>query len=427
MTHYLIILKYSLSLFLSILAALSLSACTKAERSNTELLPRVNLNAASYHYKNGSWLTEDMRFVAGDRYSENGVFVEKKPEGAIIIDLAGKFMIPPFGDAHSHSVDQDGTQDTAKKFMKEGVFYYKNLTSVDDYTRPMLDYWQQADTLDISFALAGLSKDEGHPEALYKRLSSYGMYPDIAPDDFEGRVFFDVDTIEELDAKWDKILSRNPDVLKLYLLEHGTDESDGLTESAFREIVRRANEIGLRTSVHIETVPDLALAVDAGASEAAHLPAYNLKYAKDDRQADIPDDLMAKMAAQGFILQTTLLPSARREYSSEDYETIADRQINNLSRAYESGVPIVIGSDAFYETTAKEIEILRELEIFDDHALLKIWIDTPIVSIFPKRAIGQLSPGFEASFLGLDCNPVADFECSGQISVYHKQGMVLNF
>jgi len=177
--------------------------------------------------------------------------------------------------------------------------------------------------------------------------------------------------------------------------------------------------------VHVETVQDLALAVDAGAHEAAHLPAYNLRFAKDETASRIPDQLIAKMAETGFVTTTTTHVSARRNYSPEDYKIVADRQADNLSRMYAAGAPIAVGSDTFFETVSNEIETLRSFDIFTDSQLLRLWVETPKLSIFPERAIGSLAPGYEASFLAMSCNPAEDLACTKKIDRYHKQGVDL--
>jgi hypothetical protein len=46
--------------------------------------------------------------------------------------------------------------------------------------------------------------------------------------------------------------------------------------------------------------------------------------------------------------------------------------------------------------------------------------------IFPKRKIGRLAPHYEASLLGLSCNPLNDFACTRKISLRMKQGQVLS-
>jgi hypothetical protein len=63
---------------------------------------------------------------------------------------------------------------------------------------------------------------------------------------------------------------------------------------------------------------------------------------------------------------------------------------------------------------------LRRLE------LLKVWCETTAETIFPKRKIGHLKDGYEASFLVLHAGPIADFANTQKIEMRVKQGEILS-
>ena len=237
-------------------------------------------------------LVRGKQFYQG-RQTIVGIALLPTSPDATVVDLEGLYVVPPYGEAHNHSVDGPGTDKAAARYVEQGIFYYKNPNGIAGYTQPMLAEWDKPDTLDVSLAYGGLSVDEGHPETLYKTLIGYGLYANYDAEKLDGEAFFDVGTIELLDAKWPTILANNPDFLKLYLLEHDTPDSNGGGRVS-RD--REARQGGRADDDHVETVQDLALVVDAGADEAAHLPAYNLRIAKDEGLATIPDDLVRKMA-----------------------------------------------------------------------------------------------------------------------------------
>lgn len=400
------------------------------QETGTEIegLPRINPDAEAVSYINGRWLSEvggDLVFVEGARHMDNGVFVGQPPENAKVVDLQGRFVVPPYGEAHNHSVDGPGTRTTAERYMSQGIFYYKNPNSIYSLTEPGLPLWSKAATLDVTFSYGGLSKDEGHPETLYRMLNGWGLYTEIDVEALDGEAFFEVTTLDSLTGKWPSIIAQEPDFIKLYLLEHDLEDNEGLTEPVFREAVRLAQERNLPTTVHVETVQDLALAVDAGATEAAHLPAYNLGTAKSELQSRLSDELIETMADKGFIVVTTVNVTQGRKYSDEEMKVVTDRQADNLLRLYQAGVPLAIGSDSFQQTAWNEVLSLKKLGIFDDATLFQLWIETPKLSIFPGRAIGKLTPGYEASFLVLDCNPLQAIDCSQTIELGVKQGVTV--
>ena len=175
--------------------------------------PRSNPGVGAQHFVNGKWLlpnTPGIKFEAGTRYAVNGVFVAEPPPNAEIIDLGGAWVVPPYGEAHNHSVDSKATQPAAQRYLDEGVYYFKNPNSIRSVTQPHRAHWQQPDTLDVSFSFGGLSKDEGHPEVLYRRLSGFGLYPSVAADELDGEAFYDVETLDKLNEKWPKIMTSRP-------------------------------------------------------------------------------------------------------------------------------------------------------------------------------------------------------------------------
>ncbi|MEL6663020.1 MAG: hypothetical protein AAFO57_07075 [Pseudomonadota bacterium] len=393
------------------------------------LTARTVAEAPAATYTNANWYAVaegEITFTPGERHVDQGVFVAAPPKGAVTIDLEGAFVVPPFGEAHNHSIDGPWTMNRAEAYLTEGVFYFKNPNDVGPTTRQFRSIWAAPDTLDAVFAHGGLSIDEGHPEVLYRELAANYQ---IDPEDLDGKAFFNVETPELLEEKWSTIVDGAPDFLKVYLLDHDEafGESDGLSEDMFRRVIDKANSAGFRTTVHVETVADFALAIDAGASEVAHLPGYNPRYGMDPDIALMSDDVVAAAAENGFITVTTAHVSDwRNEDAPETKAAIQANQAENLRRLHDAGAPIAIGTDTFWKTATAEIDTLRDIGAFSDADLLRLWIETPRLSIFPERAIGELHPGFEASFLALACNPADEFDCTGQINRRIKQGLDLD-
>jgi imidazolonepropionase-like amidohydrolase len=97
----------------------------------------------------------------------------------------------------------------------------------------------------------------------------------------------------------------------------------------------------------------------------------------------------------------------------------------NLRLLHRHGVPIAIGSDSFRQTSVPEALSLHRLGVFDNLTLLKMWCETTAAAIFPKRKIGHLKPGYEASFLVLGGDPLQDFTNVRKIETRIKQGELL--
>ena len=65
---------------------------------------------------------------------------------------------------------------------------------------------------------------------------------------------------------------------------------------------------------------------------------------------------------------------------------------------------------------------LYGLKVFDNLTLLKMWCETTAATIFPRRKIGYLKDGYEANFLVLGADPLADFANVKTIEMRIKQG-----
>jgi len=57
--------------------------------------------------------------------------------------------------------------------------------------------------------------------------------------------------------------------------------------------------------------------------------------------------------------------------------------------------------------------------------LLRMWTETTANAIFPGRKIGKLAPGYEASLLVLDGDPLVSFDNVKRIRLRVKQGEIL--
>jgi imidazolonepropionase-like amidohydrolase len=98
--------------------------------------------------------------------------------------------------------------------------------------------------------------------------------------------------------------------------------------------------------------------------------------------------------------------------------------VRNLKTLVESGVTIVIGADTPADTSVAEAAYLQGLGLFDNAAMLRMWgTGTPLV-IFPDRKIGALKEGYEASFLALEADPLADWGATRKIRMRFKQGVL---
>ena len=92
--------------------------------------------------------------------------------------------------------------------------------------------------------------------------------------------------------------------------------------------------------------------------------------------------------------------------------------------------PVIIPKTAAILVAHNQADELRRalgaLEKSENRELLEMWCNTTAITIFPRRKIGKLKPGYEASFLVLKKNPLQEFTAIQQISLRVKQGRILH-
>ena len=248
------------------------------------LLAAGAATAETTAFTNGQWWSPN-GFVEGDRYAEDGVFIEA-PAGPPdrTVDLGGAWIVPPFGEAHNHNLD-DAARAAAmsRTYLSAGILYVKVPNSSGDGNPAIRPLVNRPDTVDAIYSLGGITAPGGHPIRLYGFLSRFSGQ-ERPGETFEGDAFHLVTTEADIDPVLDRLAPAGADFVKLYLLgsEHYAERADdpafygyrGLDPVLAPLLVEAAHARDLRVSVHVETAADFRTAVAAGADEINHLPGY---------------------------------------------------------------------------------------------------------------------------------------------------------
>lgn len=399
-------------------------------------------DAPSVALINGKWFNGAV-FSEETMYMSRGVFTgapAQKPDS--VIDLHGKYVVPPFAEAHNHNIDASSPE-TAKaivaKYMKDGVFYGQNPSNVLRARRGLVGFINVPVGLDATFSNAGLTGPGGHPMGLYLRNLSRGGMSLSDTNSTEGFIWIIRDKAD-LARKWPPILAGKPDFIKVMML-YSDEYEKRLNDTTFfnwrgidpwlvPEIVKRAHEAGLRVMAHVETAADFRNALRAGVDQIGHTPGF-----RGNEQRKLPNfepyeislEDADRAARQGTYVVTTLGGIAEPQ---NGVDSVARRRADslftrNLRMLKKHGVRVIVGSDSYRNTSVPEAMYLASLGVYGNAELLKLWSETTPQAIFPTRRIGKLAPGYEASFLVLDGDPIADFSSVKGISLRVKQGFTI--
>lgn len=409
-----------------VLAALLAAACASSDLPPTE--PRV-----AYV---GAMVWDGEAFRACDLVVQGGRIVSAPARTAAQrVELNGGFVVPPFCEAHNHNLGVPGepgeNEAAIARYLREGIFYVGVLSNLPTLTDRVRSTYNTPTSVDVVFANGPLTATGGYPIRLREFLLDQGAYPGFTRETLPGQGYFVIDDEAELEQQWPAIARLRPDFIKIMLafsedFARRRDDAaffglKGLNPALVPRIVERAHAQGLRVFAHVETGHDFHVAVAAGVDVIAHLPGY--------AQPTRIEPADARLAAQrGVRVMTTtdLIEQPRRRANAERYAALRQAQIENLRTLREAGVVLAAGSDEYQQTSSWEVAHLRDVGLFSNAEVLRMWSTDCARTLFPERRLGRLAPGHEASFLVLEGDPLADFAATRQIRLRVKEGVELH-
>ena len=115
-------------------------------------------------------------------------FISFQAPGIIdsVINLEHKFIIPPYGEAHNHNMDDYVTEEKIQNYLNRGIFYVKVPNILPRSRKKTESKINIHNSVDAVFANGGLTASGGHPLGLVKRNMARGIFK---PEDGEGQTF----------------------------------------------------------------------------------------------------------------------------------------------------------------------------------------------------------------------------------------------
>jgi imidazolonepropionase-like amidohydrolase len=416
--------------------------------TSTTLAQGITPQNKTYHFINGQWF-DGKNFRKQEFYSVDGKFTKKKPAKIDeVVDLKKGFVVPPFADAHSHKLNSD--KELAKdeaSFIAEGTMYVMTLTNgaINSVRNRLI--LNKPDKVDVLYANGGITRTGQHPAFPYERDAS-GIAQWWLPENTkiiqashqeENNSYWFFDTIEDVDKKWNAYISSHPDIVKIYLLDvkNKSQSKESISAEVAEYVIKKAHAAGLRVAAHIETFDDLKLGVKIGVDVFAHMPHYNYFYRRTELAQPIfsNEELQAIRQRKIVLIPTLSL--------TEDYAIVRDASNNyqgkfdpvgfnealsfqkkTLATLSQAGFTFATGSDR--DGVGVEMNYWVKNKVFDAVFTLQTATVTTPQMMYPRRKIGALQEGYEASFLVLSGNPLENFENAKNITLRIKQGVLLN-
>lgn len=148
---------------------------------------QVSTTKHNYEFANGDWF-DGQKFVRRTFYSVAGVLSSKRPARVDrVFDLSGKYVVPPFGEAHNHNLDWSSGERFArvnKMYLDAGIFYVKNPNSLLRSKQPTTARINLPSSVDGILSNGGLTGSGGHPIEIVTPQRGF------KPDDGEGGFYY---------------------------------------------------------------------------------------------------------------------------------------------------------------------------------------------------------------------------------------------
>lgn len=378
-------------------------------------LTTLTAQAPTYQFANGHWF-DGAKFQPGTWYSVGGKLTQKAPAKVdSIVDLQGRWAVPPLGDAFCSSLyAYNPPQQQLKTYADEGVLYLQVLANTQDGRQRVEAAAKTLRAPETVFANGGFTCTLGHPFLEYEAPAQGIRDPAEMAAKYEtirqqqtmlGDGYWFADSKKAVNAIWKDVLAKKPGVVSIYLLDaqnSGGKETKGLTPEVAKAVVGKAHRSGLRVFAHVETADDVRLGLKIGVDGFANLPGHHWDGTGDGSKYELTD-LDLKLLAKKKTPVVALFSHVQTRVNRPNAQAV---HAQLLQRLLANGVHVVIGSDDPQRTLRAEINYWFQLNALDNAQAIRIFcVNTP-QAIFPKRKIGAIHEGYEATFLVLNENPL---------------------
>lgn len=372
------------------------------------------------------------------------------PDGARVVDLTGKTIMPTLVDLHGHVGFVDNLSFDNANYTRENITdqlnryaYYGVGAIVSLGTDPgnlafELQADQQAGRLDgarLHTAFRGIARPSAGPGAPTMRPTAFGA-----------------ETEEEARARVAEIAATNASFVKIWVDDRG-GSVEKLGPDLYRPIIEEAHAHDLQVIAHIFFADDARELVAAGIDGFAHLARDvemddelvaaivendvfvmpNLAISERGRNSEPPawvdDPLLAESASP------EVLARIRESYVNRTSEAAARgtesfaAMLRSLKKLSDAGARIVLGADTGVQDHIQGYMEHRELELIVEAgispaAAIRIATSAPAEVLGVNT--GLLAPGKRADFIVLDANPMYGISATRQIASVYLSGQALD-
>lgn len=387
-------------------------------------------SADAVRYTNGNWFN-GVSFSQKDVVVRNGKIVTED-HSATVFDLRGAYVIPGLAEAHNHNLQNCYlAPQMAQAYLKRGILYSAQLFASDPAGLQCAMLFEGTSAPSTAFARIGVTSSTGHPIGI-ARAGAKEAGLDMSFDELtEGMLI--ADNVADLQRKWKQFRATKTDFVKVVLIDEVNGAANtkrpelngfnGVQRDVLLALMPLARTAGLRVLAHVDTAADFRLAAEAGVDTIAHLPGYRLSKGSNIDQYRLSEEAAKTAANNGVaVIPTMAASSYYLAAHPSNAAAVAELYAHNLRLLKKYQVKLLTGSDRFEGSVLDEISTLSRTGLFQPAELIHMSASTTAQWMFPKRRIGCLEQGCEASFSVYESDPLKDLANLSKPYLVFKHG-----
>ncbi len=387
---------------------------------------------------NGNVVEDAMLVIEGSKIQYMGKNNGKIPNGAEIVDMKRRTVLPGMIDSHMH-LGGNGEPNRELEMLKELL----PMTTLKAYVNAKADLMAGFTTIrsmgDRGFLDISLKKaiESGLVEGPRMKVSGQaismtGGHGDrwLAPEVSANGYGVIADGPEEVRKAARYQLKMGADFVKMMATGGVMSEGDEpgspqLTEEEMRAATEEAHKVGKKAAAHAQGTEGIKNAIRAGIDSIEH-------------GIFLDDEAIQMMKEKGvFLVATLVAPYNIKKYGREagipehavrKTEEIISYHADSFSRAYKAGVKIAMGTDAAtpfnkHGENAQELVLMVENGAKPMDAIMAAtkW-GSQLLGM--EKAVGTLEFGKEADVIAVEGDPLKDISVLKDVKFVMKAGKI---